>query len=701
MIVKKVPARPAGRNATVERAAHARRLVDYLRLPEKASAEKAYMVAYMLEEKLGDTTGERLFHIGGRGFVSTTVEGQRAEMMAVAQSAKRSPSPVDHWLLSWSEGELPTPGEVDEVVAIFTEHLGVADQPCIYACHGDTDNRHVHLALNRYDPITRRMIEINDGFNREAAHQAVALIVDRFGWKAERDARYEVVDGRPVLTASAQARIAAGREAILPKAAAFENRTGYRSAQRIAQEQAVPLIMAARSWAALHAGLAAIGITYDVVGTNGVTIAVGGERVKASSVDRAVTRTRLEKRLGAFQPPIAGVQVQPRIPEHDRLADAFRADEYRAEQERWRAWQERKRAARTTPSSTSVTEPAGAAARERQKPISRPPPNLESWYYAHGEGTFVRRWRNRHNPEALPALVGIESIDGAIPEEIDGYRGYACADGVRYARGPEAPMAFIDRGRQIDVVSDQDEALLAALRLAAAKFDGRITIRGSAEFCERAFVIAEANGLAQTVTNPDYAERKAALLRAEIAKHAGDVRDDHVGQPAPADAQTKTTIPQLKVSLSDRPATAGTAPYRGRIPQSARRRASGFRPSPGLASLQGLQKLGLDDRSGRAEGVLPVLPRDGVWGREPVHLEMRGSERGDEVTPTSTASGGGDENSARAYKSTTSPHAEPAKRGGGLAALAAGLPPPTCPTVAKGPEKADQLPTFPSKGKER
>ena len=71
MIVKHIPARPAGRNATIERARHARNLVDYLRQPEKQSAEKDYQVAYMLREGLGDTKGERLFHIGARNFVST------------------------------------------------------------------------------------------------------------------------------------------------------------------------------------------------------------------------------------------------------------------------------------------------------------------------------------------------------------------------------------------------------------------------------------------------------------------------------------------------------------------------------------------------------------------------------------------------------------------------------------------------------
>jgi ribosomal protein S12 len=144
------------------------------------------------------------------------------------------------------------------------------------------------------------MIEINGGFTREAAHQATALIVDRFGWQAEADARYSVVNGRLVTAASAAARQKEGRKPLSPKATSFENRTGYRSAQRIVQEDAVPRIKAARSWSDLHATLAEVGIRYDVVGTNGVTLTVDDERVKASSIDRAITRTQVEKRLSPY-----------------------------------------------------------------------------------------------------------------------------------------------------------------------------------------------------------------------------------------------------------------------------------------------------------------------------------------------------------------------------------------------------------------
>jgi hypothetical protein len=485
VIVKHIPARPAGRNATLERARHARNLVDYLRQPEKKSAEKDYQVAYMLSEKLGDTTGERLFHIGARNFVSTDIEGQRAEMIAVAQAASRSPNPIDHWLLSWREGELPPPAQIDETVAMFVEHLGVGDQPCIYACHGDTDNRHVHLALNRYDPLARRMIEINDGFTREAAHQAVALIADRFGWQAEADARYEVTDGKLAMAAGAVARQQDGRKSLSPKAAAFENRTGYRSAQRIVQEDAVPRIKAARSWHELHAALAEIGISYDIVGTNGVILTVDDERVKASGVDKAITRTRVEKRLGPFEPCAATIDMASRDSSGNRLAEAFRADEYRADCERWH--------------------------KRRQAGLKRLPPDLEGWYYAHGEGAFAARWRHRLTVTDLPNLSGVAGTSSDLPVEMDGYHGYQCSDGVRYALGPDEPTAFLDRGTKIDIVDQGDRAMLSALRLAAVKFDGKVAVNGDAQFRERTFEIAQRNGLGHMLTDPDLAARCQAM----------------------------------------------------------------------------------------------------------------------------------------------------------------------------------------------
>ncbi|MEN2786751.1 relaxase/mobilization nuclease domain-containing protein [Sphingomonas qilianensis] len=546
MIIKKIPARPAGGDATIERAEHARRLIDYLRLPEKQSAEKTYMVDYMLGQKLGDTSGERLFHIGGRGFVSETIAEQRAEMIAIAQLANRSPNPVDHWLLSWREGELPTAEQVDQTVAMFVEHLGVADQPCIYACHGDTHNRHVHVALNRYDPLAERMIEINDGFTLEAAHQAVALIVDRFGWQAEADARYEASGNRAILTASAKARIEEGREPIRAAAAAAENRTGYSSGQRIAQDEALPLITAARSWAELHASLAAAGMTYDLTGTNGVTISVREQRVKASSVARSITRMRLEKRFKqTFEPRDPTLIVAARPVDDDRLKGAFRADEYRIQCEQWKTFQEGKRkaaglrAAEAAGPTTHMGTARAAAllrAEATPEPLKRPPPDLESWYYWKREGEFAKRWRDRKNAAELAALAGAKRDGVVLPAEVDGFIGYPCSNGTRYARGPEEPTAFIDRGDRIDVVLSDDEVVLAALRVAILKFDGKIAVRGDAVARDRIYAIGQANGLSHVFTDADF-----------IARHKTDLRmsaDEHsAGRIAPPPPNSPIVLP--------------------------------------------------------------------------------------------------------------------------------------------------------------
>ncbi|MEH3160065.1 MAG: hypothetical protein PGN08_14770 [Sphingomonas taxi] len=202
------------------------------------------------------------------------------------------------------------------------------------------------------------------------------------------DARYQVVDGRVVMSAGAAARVDADLKPISQKAAAFETRTGYRSAQRIAQEEAVPLIRAARSWDTLHRSLAEVGISYDTIGTNGVILSVGNEKVRASAVDRSITCVRLEKRLGDFVPRAAAVEIAARDAKGDRLAKAFRADEYRGEIERWKRWQKPS----ATPHRQSM--PPIAHARLPSPGKSRPNDPLQIWkagIMSKGRGALPRR----------------------------------------------------------------------------------------------------------------------------------------------------------------------------------------------------------------------------------------------------------------------------------------------------------------------
>lgn len=478
MIVKKIPAHRDSRHVGIRRAKHARDLVDYMRSPEKESPLREHLVAYMAKKGIPDGP-ERLIHIGARNFVSQDLDGQRAEMMALAQAAVRTPNPIDHWLLSWQEGEIPTAKQVDEVVDMFVDRLGMAKHQVIYAVHGDTHNRHCHIALNRYDAPTGKVITIHKGFFREASHRVVAEIVAHFGWKAEPNARYEWLGGEAVLSEVASLKVAEGLKPLRAGASLFEVQTGYRSAQRLAQDHAWPLIRDARSWEELHAGLATHGMSFDAVGTNGATIAVGDERVKASDVSRYASIGKLKKRLGDFCPRSADVVITHRKGS-DRFPGAFRADELRQLRHSWET---------TTPEERLV------------QGLQRPPADLETYLHEQGEHHSAETWR-QGDRDVLGETVfeAVHSPCTPFIPEIDGYVGRKCAEGVRYARKGEG-TAFVDKGSEISVLPGSDEALLAALRLAVRRFDGHVRVKGNDAIQDRIWRLAIEHGLTESLVS--------------------------------------------------------------------------------------------------------------------------------------------------------------------------------------------------------
>lgn len=497
MIVKRIPAAPFYERKRAH-AAQARDLINYMSSPDKESEMHDYLVQYMSDQKPGRGP-ERLLHIRGLNFVSKDLPGQRAEMMATAQAAVRSPNPLDHWLISWRENERPDAAAIDRTVEMFLAEIGMSLQQCIYAAHGDTHNVHVHIALNRYDPFTRRMKEIEGGWYREAAHRAIARIVAEFEWEAEVNARYEVVEGELRRTTKAETRRIGQTKGELPKgltnaALGSEQRSGYRSAQRIGQEVALPIILASQSWSQVHRELAAEGIAYELVGTNGAVLVIGDQRIKASAVSRAVTPTRLTSALGKFV--ASDCARQPRTPEKDRLPWAYRAEEFRQARAQWKV--------------------SDTAERKALK-LTRPAPDLETHLHRLGEAFFAERLRRRFADwEEADGLVG--DATGQPPmEAVDGYRPFPCLEGIRYSLDGQK-TAFLDTGAKVVVPPGSDEALLAALKLSIAKF-GKVRVTGSRETRRRVLQLARDNNLEDGLLRTEGFLRRA--VKARINERAG------------------------------------------------------------------------------------------------------------------------------------------------------------------------------------
>ncbi len=216
-------------------------------------------------------------------------------MIALARESVRSDMPVQHWMFSWQEGEQPSREQVEEVVDMFMEKMGLLGHQTIYGVHYDTDNYHLHIAVNRTNPETGKVVLPFNGLDIQEAHKLVAHIEGRQGWASEENPLYAVLENGEL------ARRRTARE-IKPKQAAldFEHATGEKSAQRIAQERGHSAIKNAKSWAELHEKLAAVGLRFEKKGS-GAIIFVGEIAVKASSVDRAFSMGKLCKKLGDFE----------------------------------------------------------------------------------------------------------------------------------------------------------------------------------------------------------------------------------------------------------------------------------------------------------------------------------------------------------------------------------------------------------------
>ncbi len=244
-----------------------------------------------------DRGKDKLAYAGSRNFLTTTVAAQKKEMISLAEESIQSKMPVTHWILSWQENEQPTSEQVDEAVSLFLRGMGLAEHQTVYALHKNTGNYHLHIAVNRTHPYTRKVIQPHRGFDINEAHKIVAEIEHRQGWASQMNARYRVNEQGHVVKNLQR------REQMKPKPKAedFENATGEKSAMRIAQERAHAVIQNATCWEELHAGLDMVGLRFVRKGS-GAVIFVGDTAVKASSMDRNFSLPTLSKRLGEFKP---------------------------------------------------------------------------------------------------------------------------------------------------------------------------------------------------------------------------------------------------------------------------------------------------------------------------------------------------------------------------------------------------------------
>ena len=196
-----------------------------------------------------------------------------------------------------------------EAVQMFLQGMRLEGHQTLVAIHANTQNVHAHILVNRVHPDTLQVLQPHKGFDIEAAHKIVAMIEKKQGWQPQRQARYHVDENDQVIRNEPRKK-----QPPSSRAQDFENFTGEKSAQRIAQQRGRKVIEAATSWKELHEALKEAGLRFERKGSGGIVF-VGDKAVKASSIDRRFSMAKLCKRLGDFIPGDYGAPMPQIVPE--------------------------------------------------------------------------------------------------------------------------------------------------------------------------------------------------------------------------------------------------------------------------------------------------------------------------------------------------------------------------------------------------
>lgn len=206
-----------------------------------------------------------------------------------------------HLVVSFPDGEQPTRVQVEDIEDRLCAALGLEEHQRISAVHQNTDNWHLHVAINKVHPRTFRNPGLLwDHYRLQAA--AVELEI-RHGLR------------RTPHTTGPQRRV--DNLKIKGRAADFEVRQGRPSFLRWVREMAAPTLLAARDsgqgWPGLHDAAARFDLEIKAHGA-GLVVGHRSEtrlHLKASKIDHGLSLKAVSDVLGSFQPPGHATSVPP------------------------------------------------------------------------------------------------------------------------------------------------------------------------------------------------------------------------------------------------------------------------------------------------------------------------------------------------------------------------------------------------------
>jgi Fe-S cluster biosynthesis and repair protein YggX len=514
MIAKHIPMKSAKKSDFSE-------LVDYL----EDAQEK--------NERVGEITITNCHSLETKGAILEVLNTQAINKRATTDRTY-------HLVVSFAPGETPPDKVLQAIERRLCDALGYGEHQRVSVVHNDTDNLHIHIAINKIHP-TRYTIH-----EPYYPYKIMADLCEKF------EGEYSLVRTNHQAQKVRSENLANDLE----RHAGIESLLGW------IKQGCADQLLGAEDWNNFHQVLADNGLSLHLKGNGFIIANSDGLMVKASSVARDLSKPKLEARFGVFQPSqdkqqnkaIQSYQGRPISKGYDTTELYAR---YQSERQRLTTVkQATTQTARGHKTQLVLSAKRSAKLKREAVKLMRISRASKKILYALIGRSLLKRiqainqdYRNAHkriavrckrqawadwlktqamlgNPEAVKALRAREGRDNLVsntfqphkdfkaktPDTHKRYQDNITKDGTiiyRFGR-----FIVRDDGNQVKLSRGFDHAgVVTALALAIKKYGDLIKVSGSDEFKDQVLISAVEAGMHVRFDDPDLEIKRQQLLR--------------------------------------------------------------------------------------------------------------------------------------------------------------------------------------------
>ncbi len=496
----------------------------------------AGLVKYITDEQ---SKTERLGLVNATNCEADTMQAVIGEVLATQQGNTRAKGDKTyHLIVSFPAGEKPEDDVLKAVEERICAGLGYADHQRVSAVHHDTDNVHIHIAINKIHPTRNTMHEPYQDY-RTLGGLCDAL-EDEYGLqKDNHQGRKSVSQGR---------------------ASDMERHAGIESLVSWIKRECLEEIKTAKTWEELHQVMSDNGLEIRQRANGFVIESEDGTQVKASTVARDLSKPKLEARLGAFEETAAQAERKAKRrydkrPTHFKVNTTELYARYQEEQKNltaarkveWNNARGRKdrrieAAKRSNRLRRSAIKLMGGSRISKKllyaqahkalkdeiqsinKDYKREKQELYDQYKRRAWADWLKQQALNGDKKALEALRAREQSKGLQGDTIKGEGGskpgHAPVTDNITKKGTiifrTGKSAVRDDGDKLQVSKAANgDTVTEALRVAMERYGSRITVTGSPQFKAQVIVAAATSNLPITFADAGLERRRQQLLQQE------------------------------------------------------------------------------------------------------------------------------------------------------------------------------------------